>query len=227
LPVAAQVSDHYLCARGEPSSPGCRSHPGETHEWNRSHLGISPMTRSRRSSDPPLWCGRRNSTMAPRLIRIGAKWPRTLGSGAPLFTIVDDPPCPRTPLCPSETLESDGVGMTMGPSESTPRSAYANTVVVHFAVDGDELSRAQRTLKRSPDDLLTTAFDIYVECEAIADTRRVGPRCADWARKGASSPNRGQKPAGIAFTDSEITVVDLIAARRDQPLGRETATALP
>jgi hypothetical protein len=50
LPVAAQVSDHYLCARGELSSPGCAIHPGERQEQNSSPAQRFPrVAPSRRS----------------------------------------------------------------------------------------------------------------------------------------------------------------------------------
>ena len=61
---------------------------------------------------------------------------------------------------------------------------------------GGELSRAQRNAEAL--DQLNAAFDTYIECEAIADARRVGRALRRLGVNGASSRTRGQKRAGTA-----------------------------
>ena len=55
LPLAAQVSDHYLCTRGELSSSGCAFHPGERQ--TRTGLRCRTSTHDEVEANLPL-CGR-------------------------------------------------------------------------------------------------------------------------------------------------------------------------
>jgi len=74
---------------------------------------------------------------------------------------------------------------------------------------GGELSRAQRNAEAL--DQLNAAFDTYVECEAIADARRVGRalRRLGVERRIVTHPRA--KTGWDSLTDSELTVVHLIA----------------
>ena len=83
---------------------------------------------------------------------------------------------------------------------------------------GGELSRAQRTAEAI--DQLNAAFDTYIECEAIADARRVGRalRRLGVERRIVTQPR--VKTGWDSLTDSELTVVNLIAqgaTNRDVP----------
>lgn len=74
---------------------------------------------------------------------------------------------------------------------------------------GGELSRAQRNAEAL--DQLNAAFDTYIECEAIADARRVGRalRRLGVERRIVTHP---RARTGLdSLTDSELTVVNLIA----------------
>jgi DNA-binding CsgD family transcriptional regulator len=74
---------------------------------------------------------------------------------------------------------------------------------------GGELSRAQRNAEAL--DQLNAAFDIYIECEAIADARRVGRalRRLGVERRIVAQPRA--KTGWDSLTDSELKVVNLIA----------------
>jgi len=74
---------------------------------------------------------------------------------------------------------------------------------------GAELSRAQRNAEAL--DQLNAAFDTYIECEAIADARRVGRalRRLGVERRIVTHPRA--KTGLDSLTDSELTVVNLIA----------------
>ncbi|OBJ72298.1 helix-turn-helix transcriptional regulator [Mycobacterium colombiense] len=86
---------------------------------------------------------------------------------------------------------------------------------------GGELSRAQR--KSEALDQLTAAFDTYIECEAIADARRVGRalRLLGVERRIVSHPRA--KTGWDSLTDSELTVINLIA---QGATNRDVATEL-
>jgi DNA-binding CsgD family transcriptional regulator len=73
---------------------------------------------------------------------------------------------------------------------------------------GTELSRAQRNAEAR--DQLNAAFDTYIECEAIADARRVGRalRRLGVERRIVTHPRA--KTGWDSLTDSELTVVHLI-----------------
>ncbi|OBA59505.1 LuxR family transcriptional regulator [Mycobacterium sp. 1100029.7] len=74
---------------------------------------------------------------------------------------------------------------------------------------GGELARAQRHSEAI--DQLNAAFDTYVECEAIADARRVGRalRRLGVERRIVAHPR--VKTGWDSLTDSELTVINLIA----------------
>ncbi|OCB38875.1 LuxR family transcriptional regulator [Mycobacterium malmoense] len=74
---------------------------------------------------------------------------------------------------------------------------------------GAELSRAQRDAEAL--DQLNAAFDTYIECEAIADARRVGRalRRLGVERRIVAQPRA--KTGWDSLTDSELKVVNLIA----------------
>src|SRR6516165_4656228 len=86
---------------------------------------------------------------------------------------------------------------------------------------GGELSRAQRTAEAL--DQLNAAFDTYIECEAIADARRVGRalRRLGVERRIVTHPRA--KTGWDSLTDSELTVVNLIA---QGATNRDVATQL-
>jgi DNA-binding CsgD family transcriptional regulator len=74
---------------------------------------------------------------------------------------------------------------------------------------GGELARAQRSAEAL--DQFNAAFDTYIECEAIADARRVGRalRRLGVERRIVAHPRA--KTGWDSLTDSELTVVNLIA----------------
>jgi DNA-binding CsgD family transcriptional regulator len=74
---------------------------------------------------------------------------------------------------------------------------------------GGELSRAQR--KPEALDRLNAAFDTYIECEAIADARRVGRalRRLGVERRIVTHPRA--KTGWDSLTDSELKVINLLA----------------
>jgi DNA-binding CsgD family transcriptional regulator len=74
---------------------------------------------------------------------------------------------------------------------------------------GSELSRAQRNAEAI--DQLNAAFDTYIECQAIADARRVGHalRRLGVERRIVAQPRA--KTGWDSLTDSELKVVHLIA----------------
>ncbi|OMC24405.1 LuxR family transcriptional regulator [Mycobacterium colombiense] len=86
---------------------------------------------------------------------------------------------------------------------------------------GGELSRAQRNAEAL--DQLNAAFDTYIECEAIADARRVGRalRLLGMERRIVNHPRA--KTGWDSLTDSELTVINLIA---QGATNRDVATEL-
>ncbi|OBH63615.1 LuxR family transcriptional regulator [Mycobacterium colombiense] len=86
---------------------------------------------------------------------------------------------------------------------------------------GGELSRAQRNAEAL--DQLNAAFDTYIECEAIADARRVGRalRLLGVERRIVNHPRA--KTGWDSLTDSELTVINLIA---QGATNRDVATEL-
>jgi DNA-binding CsgD family transcriptional regulator len=86
---------------------------------------------------------------------------------------------------------------------------------------GRELSRAQRNAEAL--DQLNAAFDTYIECEAVADARRVGRalRRLGVERRIVAQPRA--KTGWDSLTDSELTVVNLIA---QGATNRDVATQL-
>jgi DNA-binding CsgD family transcriptional regulator len=86
---------------------------------------------------------------------------------------------------------------------------------------GGELSRAQRDAEAL--DQLNAAFDTYVECEAIADARRVGRalRRLGVERRIVTHPRA--RTGWDSLTDSELTVINLIA---QGATNRDVATQL-
>jgi DNA-binding CsgD family transcriptional regulator len=74
---------------------------------------------------------------------------------------------------------------------------------------GGELNRAQRNAEAL--DQLNAAFDTYIECGATADARRVGRalRRLGVERRVVTHPRA--KTGWDSLTDSELTVVHLIA----------------
>jgi DNA-binding CsgD family transcriptional regulator len=86
---------------------------------------------------------------------------------------------------------------------------------------GGELARAQRNAEAI--DQLNAAFDAYIECEAIADARRVGRglRQLGVERRIVAQPRA--KTGWDSLTDSELTVVNLIA---QGATNRDVATQL-
>ena len=74
---------------------------------------------------------------------------------------------------------------------------------------GGELSRAQRNAEAL--EQMNAAFDTYIECEAIADARRVGRalRRLGMERRVVTHPRA--RAGWDSLTDSELTVVHLIA----------------
>lgn len=74
---------------------------------------------------------------------------------------------------------------------------------------GGELSRAQRNPEAI--DHLKAAFDTYIECEAIADARRVGRALRRLGVERRIVTNQRAKTGWDSLTDSELKVVNLIA----------------
>jgi DNA-binding NarL/FixJ family response regulator len=74
---------------------------------------------------------------------------------------------------------------------------------------GSELAR--RGLRDEAVDQFTTAFDIYLQHEALADARRVGRKLRPFGveRRIVSQPR--VKEGWDSLTDSELTIIDLIA----------------
>jgi DNA-binding CsgD family transcriptional regulator len=73
---------------------------------------------------------------------------------------------------------------------------------------GGELSRAQRHLEAL--DQLNAAFDIYIDCEAIADARRVGRALHRLGVERRIVTHQRARTGWDSLTDSELTVVQLI-----------------
>src|SRR6201986_3100961 len=90
-------------------------------------------------------------------------------------------------------------------------SHHAQTILdlANGAGSQRELSRAQRNAEAL--DQLNAAFDTYIECEAIADARRVGHalRRLGVERRIVTHPRA--KTGWDSLTDSELTVINLIA----------------
>jgi DNA-binding CsgD family transcriptional regulator len=86
---------------------------------------------------------------------------------------------------------------------------------------GAELAREQRTAEAL--DQLNAAFDTYIECEAIADARRVGRalRRLGVERRIVAQPRA--KTGWDSLTDSELKVINLIA---QGATNRDVATQL-
>ena len=74
---------------------------------------------------------------------------------------------------------------------------------------GGELSRAQRNAEAL--EQLNAAFDTYLECEAIADARRVGRALRRLGVERRTVTHPRAKTGWDSLTDSELTVVNLIA----------------
>jgi hypothetical protein len=74
---------------------------------------------------------------------------------------------------------------------------------------GGELSRAQR--KAEALDQWNAAFDTYIDCEAIADARRVGRALRRFGVERRIVTQPRAKTGWDSLTDSELTVVHLIA----------------
>lgn len=74
---------------------------------------------------------------------------------------------------------------------------------------GGELNRAQRRPEAL--DQLNAAFDTYVECEAIADARRVGRALRRLGVERRVITHARARTGWDSLTDSELTVVHLIA----------------
>jgi DNA-binding CsgD family transcriptional regulator len=74
---------------------------------------------------------------------------------------------------------------------------------------GAELSRAQR--RPEAIDHLNAAFDTYLECEAIADARRVGRALRRLGVERRIVMHARAKTGWDSLTDSELKIVELIA----------------
>lgn len=74
---------------------------------------------------------------------------------------------------------------------------------------GAELARAQRNSEAL--DLLNAAFDTYIECEATADARRVGRALRQLGAERRIVTQHRAKTGWDSLTDSELTVINLIA----------------
>ncbi|OBF62443.1 LuxR family transcriptional regulator [Mycobacterium sp. 852002-53434_SCH5985345] len=74
---------------------------------------------------------------------------------------------------------------------------------------GAELSRAQRNAEAL--DQLNAAFDAYIECEAIADARRVGRALRPLGVERRIVSQQRAKTGWDSLTDSELKVINLIA----------------
>ena len=86
---------------------------------------------------------------------------------------------------------------------------------------GGELSRAQRNGEAL--DQLNAAFDTYIECEAIADARRVGRALRRLGVERRIVTHSRAKTGWDSLTDAELKVVNLIA---QGATNREVATHL-
>ncbi|WP_197498949.1 helix-turn-helix transcriptional regulator, partial [Mycobacterium sp. E3298] len=86
---------------------------------------------------------------------------------------------------------------------------------------GGELARARRDAEAI--DQLNAAFDTYIECEAIADARRVGRtlRRLGVERRIVAHPR--SKTGWDSLTDSELKIINLIA---QGATNRDVATQL-
>jgi hypothetical protein len=76
-------------------------------------------------------------------------------------------------------------------------------------------------------DQLNAAFDTYMEHEAVADARRVGRALRGLGVERRIVTHPRAKAGWDSLTDSELTVVNLIGAGRDQPLCRHPAAPFP
>jgi DNA-binding CsgD family transcriptional regulator len=74
---------------------------------------------------------------------------------------------------------------------------------------GTELSRTQRNAEAL--DQLNAAFDTFVECEATADARRVGRALRQLGVERRIVTHPRAKTGWDSLTDSELTVINLIA----------------
>jgi DNA-binding CsgD family transcriptional regulator len=74
---------------------------------------------------------------------------------------------------------------------------------------GNELSRAERGAEAV--DQLNAAFDTYSECEAVADARRVGRALRRLGVERRIVTHQRAKTGWDSLTDSELTVINLIA----------------
>jgi DNA-binding CsgD family transcriptional regulator len=74
---------------------------------------------------------------------------------------------------------------------------------------GGELSRAQRNAEAL--DQLNAAFDTYIECEAIADARRVRRTLRRLGAERRIVTRQRARTGWDSLTDAELTVVNLIA----------------
>ena len=86
---------------------------------------------------------------------------------------------------------------------------------------GGELIRAQRNAEAL--DQLNAAFDTYTECEAIADARRVGRALRRLGVERRIVSQQRAKTGWDSLTDSELTVINLIA---QGATNRDVATQL-
>jgi DNA-binding CsgD family transcriptional regulator len=86
---------------------------------------------------------------------------------------------------------------------------------------GRELARAQRNAEAI--DQLNSAFDTYIECEATADARRVGRTLRRLGAERRIVAHPRAKTGWGSLTDSELTVVNLIA---QGATNRDVATQL-
>ncbi|OBG96067.1 LuxR family transcriptional regulator, partial [Mycobacterium sp. E3251] len=86
---------------------------------------------------------------------------------------------------------------------------------------GGELARAQRNAEAL--DQLNAAFDTYIECEAIADARRVGRALRRLGVERRIVSQTRAKTGWHSLTDSELKVVNLIA---EGATNRDVATEL-
>jgi DNA-binding CsgD family transcriptional regulator len=86
---------------------------------------------------------------------------------------------------------------------------------------GGELSRAQREAEAL--DQLNTAFDTYIECEAVADARRVGRALRRLGVERRIVTHARAKTGWDSLTHSELTVINLIA---EGATNRDVATEL-
>jgi DNA-binding CsgD family transcriptional regulator len=86
---------------------------------------------------------------------------------------------------------------------------------------GGELARAQRNAEAL--DHLNAAFDTYIECDATADARRVGRSLRRLGVERRITAHPRAKTGWDSLTDSELTVVNLIA---QGATNRDVATQL-